>query len=104
MGPPPGLVPRRPRHRQLLVERGRLSAVIDFGTCGIGDPACDLVPAWTMLSGAGRSAFRDTTGQDSGTWDRARGWALWKTLLTLAHDPVDQRARALIDDILTEET
>ncbi len=57
-----------------------------------------------MLSGAGRSAFRDTTGQDSGTWDRARGWALWKTLLTLAHDPVDQRARALIDDILTEET
>ncbi|MEV0365947.1 aminoglycoside phosphotransferase family protein [Nocardia fusca] len=58
----------------LLVESGRLSAVIDFGTCGIGDPACDLVPAWTMLSGAGRSAFRDTTGQDSGTWDRARGW------------------------------
>ncbi|MEU1953131.1 phosphotransferase [Nocardia rhamnosiphila] len=28
----------------------------------------------------------------------------WKTLLTLAHDPVDQRARALIDDILAEET
>jgi hypothetical protein len=35
---------------------------------------------------------------------QSRGWALWKTLLTLAHDPVDQRARALIDDILTEET
>ncbi|MCX0275448.1 hypothetical protein NLM24_33195 [Nocardia zapadnayensis] len=49
-------------------------------------------------------AFRDAIGQDGDTWSRARGWALWKTLLTLAHDPVDQRARALIDDILAEET
>lgn len=42
----------------LLVADGELAAVIDFGTCGVGDPACDLVVAWTMLSGESRLAFR----------------------------------------------
>ena len=65
----------------LLVAEGKLSAVIDFGTCGVGDPACDLVIAWTMLSGESRRAFREAVGHDDGTWARARGWALWKALL-----------------------
>jgi len=65
----------------LLVD-GRLSAVIDFGTCGVGDPACDLVIAWTGLDDAGRAAFRDAVDLDEGTWARARGWALWKALVT----------------------
>jgi len=68
----------------LLVAGGRLTAVIDFGTSGVGDPACDLVIAWTMFSGANRDAFRQTISQDDGTWARARGWALWKALLVLA--------------------
>ena len=67
----------------LLVMDGRLTAVIDFGTSGVGDPACDLVIAWTMLSGDSRRAFRQAVGQDAGTWARARGWALWKALLVL---------------------
>jgi aminoglycoside phosphotransferase (APT) family kinase protein len=67
----------------LLVENGRLAAVIDFGTCGVGDPACDLVIAWTMFAGDSRDAFRRTVDQDDGTWARARGWLLWKALLTL---------------------
>ena len=41
----------------LLVERGRLSAVIDFGCSGVGDPACDLTIAWTLFSGESREAF-----------------------------------------------
>ncbi|KAJ6786681.1 hypothetical protein PWT90_09727 [Aphanocladium album] len=68
----------------LLVSNGKLSAVIDFGTCGIGDPACDLVPAWTIFAGSSRKTFEDAVMQDSATWARARGWALWKALLTLA--------------------
>ena len=69
----------------LLVDAaGRLSAVIDFGTCGIGDPACDLVIAWTLFDGASRARFVELVGQDAGTWARARGWALWKALITLA--------------------
>ncbi len=68
----------------LLVRHGRLSAVIDFGTSGVGDPACDVVIAWTLLSGRSRAAFRDALGVDDGTWARGRGWALWKALISLA--------------------
>lgn len=69
-------------HGNLLVVDGKLSAVIDFGTSGVGDPACDLVIAWTLFSGESREAFRRTVSQDAGTWARARGWALWKALIT----------------------
>ncbi len=61
---------------------GVLSAVIDFGTSGVGDPACDLVIAWTFFSGDARTAFRDAVDQDADTWARARGWTLWKALIT----------------------
>ena len=66
----------------LLVRDGRLSAVIDFGTSGIGDPACDLVIAYTFFAGDSRETFRAAVGQDRDTWARARGWALWKALIT----------------------
>ncbi|MFC7586625.1 phosphotransferase [Nonomuraea antimicrobica] len=47
-------------HGNLLVADGRLTAVIDFGTSGVGDPACDLVISWTMFAGraGGRSVGR----------------------------------------------
>jgi aminoglycoside phosphotransferase (APT) family kinase protein len=67
----------------LLVRDGRLAAVIDFGTSGVGDPACDMVIAWTFLSGPSRARFRAELGVDPGTWSRGRGWALWKALITL---------------------
>ena len=66
----------------LLVRDGRLSAVIDFGTSGVGDPACDLVIAYTFFAGESRETFRAAVGQDRDTWARARGWALWKALIT----------------------
>jgi len=64
----------------LLVTNGKLSAVIDFGQLAIGDPACDLVIYWTFLSGESQGMFRKTLNLDNDTWDRARGWALWKIL------------------------
>jgi aminoglycoside phosphotransferase (APT) family kinase protein len=70
----------------LLVQDGRLAAVIDFGTCAVGDPACDLVLAWTFLDPPSRRTFRQRLDVDAGTWARARGWALWKALVTL-RDP-----------------
>lgn len=66
----------------LLVDGGELSAVIDFGTSGVGDPACDLVIAWTFFGDRAAAAFRDSTGLDDATWARARGWALWKAAIT----------------------
>lgn len=68
----------------LLVRNGKLRAVIDFGCLGVGDPACDLAIAWTLLSGRSREAFREVLSVDDGTWVRGRGWALWKSLITLA--------------------
>ena len=67
----------------LLVRDGALAAVIDFGASGVGDPGCDVVIAWTLLSGPSREAFRRTLRVDTGTWARGRGWALWKALITL---------------------
>lgn len=101
----------------LLVRDGRLSAVIDFGTCGVGDPACDLVIAWSLFHGESRESFRRIVALDEQTWARARGWMLWKAAVTLRNarrdspDRIDDAglqfgwrvgALALIDDILTE--
>lgn len=66
----------------LLDDAGQLTAVIDFGTCGVGDPACDLAVAWTLLTADGREAFRDRLAVNDPTWTRGRGWALWKTIAT----------------------
>jgi len=67
----------------LLVRGGRLAAVIDFGTAGVGDPACETVIAWTRFTAASRAAFRAGLDLDSATWARGRGWALWKALIVL---------------------
>lgn len=68
----------------LLVNDRRLSAVIDFGSSGVGDPACDLAFAWTFLYGASRHAYRERLAVDDATWVRGRGWALWKAVVVLA--------------------
>jgi aminoglycoside phosphotransferase (APT) family kinase protein len=68
----------------LLVREGRLAGVLDFGTSGVGDPACDLVIAWSLFDGESRTAFREGLDLDPDTWDRGRGWALWKALIVRA--------------------
>jgi aminoglycoside phosphotransferase (APT) family kinase protein len=68
----------------LLDDHGDLAAVIDFGTSGVGDPACDLVIAWTLLEGESRAEFRRLVPADDSMWARGRGWALWKALIMIA--------------------
>jgi aminoglycoside phosphotransferase (APT) family kinase protein len=60
----------------LLWCAGRLSAVIDFGSLAVGDPACDLMIAWSLFEGDGRRAFRDAIGADEALWLRGRAHAL----------------------------
>jgi aminoglycoside phosphotransferase (APT) family kinase protein len=88
----------------LLVRDGRLAAVIDFGTCGVGDPACDATIAWTLLSGESCQAFRDALALDPETWARGRGWTLWKALVTLAgpDSTYTAGARRALDNVLHE--
>ncbi|MGW2401538.1 aminoglycoside phosphotransferase family protein [Kitasatospora sp. NPDC001664] len=69
----------------LLAHDDRLTAVIDFGCGGVGDPACDLLPAWALLDAGTRPAFRAAAAPDDATWLRARGWALAFALPAWAH-------------------
>jgi aminoglycoside phosphotransferase (APT) family kinase protein len=91
----------------LLVTAGRLSAVIDFGCAAVGDPACDLVIAWTLLAGESRAAFVAGLPVEEAAWARGRGWALWKALITLAGslhtDPEKaEEARRVITAVLAD--
>jgi aminoglycoside phosphotransferase (APT) family kinase protein len=61
----------------LLARQGRLAAVIDFGGLGVGDPACDMLPAWTLLTARTRDLFRAEADVDDATWTRGRGWGLY---------------------------
>lgn len=88
----------------LLVRDGGLSAVIDFGSSGVGDPACDLTMAWTFFTAESRPAFLATIAVDDRTWARARGWAAWKALITLAdhraaHAETSPAARHVLDEV-----
>jgi aminoglycoside phosphotransferase (APT) family kinase protein len=89
----------------LLVDGGRLSAVIDFGGLGVGDPACDLMIAWTLFTGESRDVFRAALTVDNATWARGRGWALSVALIALPYylhsNPVMvASARHAIDEVL----
>jgi aminoglycoside phosphotransferase (APT) family kinase protein len=99
----------------LLLDDGQLAAVIDFGTCGVGDPSCDLAVAWTLLTADARAAFRVRLAVDEASWARGRGWALWKALATAmysAKDPEDSedsedeqdlaRALRVVEEILAD--
>lgn len=91
----------------LLTRNGNLAAVIDFGCSGVGDPACDLTIAWTLFSGESREAFRSALSADAAMWARARGWALWKALITLAYHgdsrPVETAAREVLNEVLADD-
>jgi aminoglycoside phosphotransferase (APT) family kinase protein len=69
----------------LLIRQGRISAVIDFGGLGIGDPACDLMVGWTLLSAETRRMFRSALAIDDATWARGRGWALSVALIAFPY-------------------
>jgi aminoglycoside phosphotransferase (APT) family kinase protein len=95
--------------RNLLVHDGRLSGVIDWGGLGVGDPACDVMVAWKVLSAEGREKFRAALSVDDATWARARGWAVStavnaltyyteETNAALVHEARRWLAEALDDD------
>jgi aminoglycoside phosphotransferase (APT) family kinase protein len=82
---------------------GQVSAIIDFDHVGIGDPACDMMIAWTMLSDAERPEFRARLHIDDATWERGRGWALNLGVAALAfggpQDLLATIARHALDEL-----
>lgn len=91
----------------VLVTEGRLSAVIDFGCTGVGDPAVDLIVAWNLLPAGVRDTFREAVGADDAEWARGRGWALSISLIQLPYyretNPVlAANSRHVIREILAQ--
>jgi len=91
----------------MLLQDGRLSAIIDFGGMALGDPACDLVIAWTFLKGKAREIFVKEIALDEDTWLRARGWALWKGTFELCqiedkNSPTSRLQKTIISNVLEE--
>ncbi|WP_414942437.1 aminoglycoside phosphotransferase family protein [Amycolatopsis sp. cmx-11-51] len=88
----------------LLSRDGRVSAVIDFGTVAVGDPATDLITAWSFLSGPARDTFRTLLGVDDATWARGRAWGL-SAVLPSPDDVTEAellRLEELLDDFRRE--
>jgi aminoglycoside phosphotransferase (APT) family kinase protein len=94
--------------RNWLVRSGRIRAVIDWGSSGVGDPACDLMVAWKLHSREARDAFRAALPTDDPTWERARGWAVSQAVAVLAYYTPENNptlyheARTWLDLVLSE--
>jgi len=78
----------------ILIKNGKLRAVIDFGILGVGDPSCDAAMAWTFFDDKSRKTFKNALNFDEETWNRARGWALWKALITYDYNKQSNKAVA----------
>ncbi|MEZ4641656.1 MAG: aminoglycoside phosphotransferase family protein [Chloroflexota bacterium] len=91
----------------LVVRDGRLCAVVDFGGVGIGDPAADIVPAWSVFNEVGRETFRRALVVDDNTWYRACGYALHQALMIIPYYPDTNpefviMAKRTVNEILTD--
>jgi aminoglycoside phosphotransferase (APT) family kinase protein len=91
----------------MLAQRGRLAAILDFGCLGVGDPAVDVMVAWSVFSPEARAVFRAELDVDEATWVRGRGWALSTGLIALpyyaeTHPPRAANARFRIRQVLAD--
>lgn len=91
----------------ILIKNNHLAAVIDFGGMATGDPACDLVIAWTYLDKKARDIFIKEMHLDEDTWLRAKAWALWKAMFELSHltdkkSPAALLQKSIITNILNQ--
>ncbi len=60
----------------VLVDRGRLQAVLDWGAAGCGDLSQDLAPAWSILTARQRPIFREIIDPGGAAWIRGRAFEL----------------------------
>jgi aminoglycoside phosphotransferase (APT) family kinase protein len=93
----------------VLLRRGRLAGVIDWGVVGVGDPACDLLAAWSVLSRGARERFRASLAVDDATWARGRGWALTVGIVGIPYykdtnPPFAAMGKHMVAEVLAERS
>jgi aminoglycoside phosphotransferase (APT) family kinase protein len=69
----------------VLIRSGHISAIIDFGSAGVGDPAADVIAAWSIFGPVGREQYRAVLNVDDETWRRARGVALHQAAIAIPY-------------------
>ncbi|MDP1724339.1 MAG: aminoglycoside phosphotransferase family protein [Alphaproteobacteria bacterium] len=87
----------------MLMHDRKLTAIIDFGGISLGDPACDLVIAWTFLKGKARDIFINEIALDDDTWLRAKAWALWKATFELCQITDQNSSDAFVQKRIIED-
>jgi aminoglycoside phosphotransferase (APT) family kinase protein len=83
--------------RNLLVQGGRLSGLIDFGDLGVGDPACDLGLAWKLFSGESREVFRSALPLGEATWARARAHTVAQAAMALSYYTLENNPTLVLE-------
>jgi aminoglycoside phosphotransferase (APT) family kinase protein len=83
--------------RNLLARDGRLSGLVDFGGLGVGDPACDVGPAWKLFSGESRRVFRDALEVDDAMWARARGHTVAQACMALSYYTLENNPKLVLE-------
>lgn len=92
----------------ILIENNRLAAVIDFADAGLGDPACDLIIAWSLLEAPSRKILKDSLqGLDPAAWERSKAWALSIAFIILPYYQKSNPglvaiARRMIDNVIAD--
>ncbi len=91
----------------VLAQNGRVTGVVDFGLAGVGDPACDLMVAWTLLTADTRALFRSIVQPDDATWARGRGWALHFGIVAypyyrMSNPALAAAAKRSLDEVLAD--
>ncbi len=67
----------------LLAKGDRLCGVIDWGGMGLGDPATDLLIAWTLFDAPAREVFRAALAPSDDAWARGRAFAFAKAVAAI---------------------
>jgi len=91
----------------LIIKDNKLHAVIDFGLSGVGDPACDLIPAWGLFDKPSRNTFKKNLNVCKDTWNRGKGWAFSIALIIIpyyhrSNPKLASIAKHIIQQILEE--
>ncbi|MDH4277030.1 MAG: aminoglycoside phosphotransferase family protein [Acidimicrobiia bacterium] len=73
------------RGDNLIVQDGRLCAVIDWEGCTVGDPSADLLAAWWLFDGDSRETFRSASQAGADDWKRAKGWAVYMAVAAIPY-------------------